>query len=89
MRLEPIGNIAFGIYKKSVVKPYGYVDIGQYQDKIIEIYTAKREDGSLLHKLYYIKNLAGEWLMSRLKYFYKGKCQRVINSRNFNKEFVG
>ena len=89
MRLEPIGNINFGIYKKTVAKPYGYVDIGQYQNKIIEIYNAKREDGSLLHKLYYIKNKAGEWLMSRLKYFYKGKCNRIINSRNFNSYYVG
>lgn len=88
MRLEPIGNINFGIYKHTIKKPYGYVDVGEYRDKVIEIYTAKREDNSLLHKLFYIKNKTGEWLMSRLKYFFNNKCQRVINSRNFNKEYV-
>ena len=89
MKLEPIGNINFGIYKQTIKKPYGYVDIGEYRDKIIEIYHSFNQvDGTLLHKLYYIKDKVEGWMRSKLKYYKNNRCDRVINSRKFETRYV-
>lgn len=89
MRLEPIGDINFGIYKKTINKPYGHVDIGEYRNHIIEIYTAQKSNGDLIHKLYYIKNQAGDWIKSKLKYFENNKCRRVVRSQKIETTYVG
>ena len=90
MHVGEINNsLNFGIYKKTIKKPYGSLDIGEYKGKIFDIYSANDEKGELLHKLYYVKNKAEEWVMTKLKYFKNNKCQRIVRSYNFAVHHVG
>lgn len=76
-------NINFGIYKKTIKKPYGTLDIGEYKDTVIEIYTAKEpQKNTLLHKLYYVSKKVGEWVETEFKSYKNGNCGKRVKSRN-------
>lgn len=81
MKIERIkNNTTFGIYKSTRKTYYGNVDNGVYKSKIIDIYTAYFPDGSLKHKLYYVTDLANNWIKSKLKFFKNNKCYHVARS---------
>lgn len=86
MNIEPIiqspYKINFGIYKGTHKTYYGYMDNGIYKNKNIDIYTAFNNDGSLKHKLYYVTDLARNWIKSKLKFFRGNKCYYIARSES-------
>ena len=80
MKVGAVSNINFGIYKGTRQTYYGFVDSGVYRDKIIDIYHAFYEDGTLKHKLYYVTDLARKWIKSKLKFFRDKKCYYTARS---------
>lgn len=85
MRIQPVDNISFGIYKNTnkTVRDYGTVicDTGIFKDKKIEIYSMFDKSGKLEHKLYYVSQMLN-WLKSKLVYFSNGKKWKVLKSEN-------
>lgn len=83
MKIQPIpqNSPTFGIYLKTTPKYYGYITHGVYRGYPIDIYNAYN-NGLLRHKLYYVKNAAGNWLKSKLKVYDKGKCVGVARAKN-------
>jgi hypothetical protein len=83
MKIQPIQNVSFGIYKNTTktVRDYGTVicDTGIYKDKKIEIYSAFGNNGKLEHKLYYVSQMM-KWLKSKLVYFSNNKKWKTIKS---------
>ena len=76
MKIKPLNtyNPTFGIYLKTIPKPYGHIVHGSYKGNIIDVHNAFNDDNGLLrHKLYYVKNAAGNWLKSKLKFYKDGK----------------
>ena len=77
--------ISFGIYKQTKISDSGYRkvvrDIGIVNNKKIDIYNAY-EDGTLVHKLYYLSDLVGNWIKSKLKYITNGKVSKTVRSEN-------
>lgn len=80
MKIQPINNTSFGIYKGTRQTYYGYVDSGVYRDKAIDIYNSFNDNGTLKHKLYYVSDLARNWLKSKLKFFRDNKCYYTARS---------
>lgn len=84
MKIQPTENINFRCHKATTQKlrDYGKVikDTGFINGKKLEIYSAYSYDGQLMHKLYYLADNLGNWLKSKLKYYEKGKCYKVIRS---------
>jgi hypothetical protein len=80
MKIQPINNTSFGIYKGTRKTYYGFVDSGTYKDKNIDIYHAFNEDETLKHKLYYITDNVGKWIKSKLKFFKNDKCYYIARS---------
>jgi len=84
MKINRIDNISFGIYKntKSTIHKFGKVetDMGIVNNKKIEIYNAYGTNGKLEHKLYYLQDLLGNWLKSKLVYFSNGKKWKTLKS---------
>ena len=72
MKPRPIDSVSFGIYLKTRKTGYGQCDYGIFRNKNIEIYTAK-ENGSLLHKLFYVSDAVRNFIKSKLIYFENGK----------------
>lgn len=83
MLIQPIqkNNPTFGVYLKTIKKPYGKVDIGIYKGHSIEIYTAY-DKMSIRHKLYYVKDKTGKWLKSRLDFYINGKKTSTARADN-------
>lgn len=83
MRIQPIqqNNTSFGIYKVTKMTSYGNRVTGLINGYKLDVYTAK-EDGELIHKLYYLTDKAGNWIKSKLKYYKGGSVVKVINSEN-------
>lgn len=88
MIIQPIppNNPTFGIYLKTTPKYYGYVMHGLFKNNYIDIYTVY-EDNLLKHKLYYVKNNAGNWIKSKLKSYHKGKLVGQSRSEYVRKDF--
>jgi hypothetical protein len=68
---RPIDSVNFGIYLKTRKTSYGQCDYGIYKNKNIEIYTAK-ENGKLIHKLFYVSDAVRNFIKSKLIYFENG-----------------
>ena len=81
MQIQPIqpNNPSFGIYKVTKVTSYGNRETGFLNGHKLDVYTAK-EDGILVHKLYYLSDKFGNWIKSKLVYFENGKKVKVIKS---------
>ncbi len=71
MRTQPISPITFGIYLKTKKTNYGQCDYGIFKNNNIEIYTAK-ENGKLIHKLFYVSDAVRNFIKSKLVYFENG-----------------
>lgn len=86
MRIKPLNtyNSSFGIYLKTKPTRYGHVTSGKFKGNNIDVYTAY-ENGYLRHKLYYVKNAAGNWLKSKLKFYYKGEYVGQARAENVGK----
>ena len=86
MKIEPIpkSNISFGIYKGTRHTHYGKCEYGIYKNKNIEIYFDNQDKT----KLYYISDLARNWIKSKLVYFQEG-VKRIVRSSNgkFNEHY--
>jgi len=83
MKIQPIpqNSPTFGIYIKTTPKYYGHITHGAFKGNTIDIYTAY-EGSWIRHKLYYVKNNAGNWVKSKLKSYHKGKCVGVARAKN-------
>ena len=81
MQVQPIqpNNPPFGVYKVTKMTSYGKRETGFINGCKLDIYTAK-EDGKLVHKLYYLADKAGKWVKSKLVLFANGKKVRVIKN---------
>lgn len=65
------------------LRDYGKVicDTGYINGKKLEIYSAYSREGKLLHKLYYLADMVGNWIKSKLKYYDEsGKVYKVVRS---------
>ncbi len=71
MKPQPISPVSFGVYLRTRKTSYGQCDYGVFRNKNIEIYTAK-ENGSLLHKLFYVSDAVRNFIKSKLIYFENG-----------------
>ena len=84
MFITGISAVSFGIYQNThkVTRDWGTLitDTGILKDKKIEIYNAYNKNGKLEHKLYYLQNLLGNWLKSKLVYFSNGKKYKTLCS---------
>lgn len=80
MKIQPINNTSFGIYKSTRKTYYGFVDSGMYKDINIDIYHAFNDNGTLKHKLYYVTDLTRNWIKSKLKFFRDNKCYYIARS---------
>ena len=72
MKPRPIDSVSFGIYLRTRKTSYGQCDYGIFKNNNIEIYTAK-ENGSLLHKLFYVSDAVRNFIKSKLICFENGK----------------
>lgn len=83
MYIKPIppSNPTFGIYLKTTPKHYGHITHGVFKGNSIDIYTAY-EGSWIRHKLYYVKNSAGNWIKSKLKSYYRGKLVGQARAEN-------
>ena len=83
MKIQPTqkNNLNFGIYKVTQMTRYGKRDTGLINGYKLDIYTAK-EEGELVHKLYYLADNLGNWVKSKLKFYKGNKVVKVINSEN-------
>lgn len=71
MKPNPISPVSFGIYLRTRKTSYGQCDYGIYKNNNIEIYTAK-ENGKLIHKLFYVSDAVRNFIKSKLIYFENG-----------------
>ena len=71
MKPQPISPVSFGVYLRTRKTSYGQCDYGVFRNENIEIYTAK-ENGSLLHKLFYVSDAVRNFIKSKLIYFENG-----------------
>lgn len=65
------------------LRDYGKVikDTGFIYGKKLEIYSAYSREGKLLHKLYYLADMVGNWIKSKLKYYDEdGKVYKIVRS---------
>ena len=76
MKPNPISPVSFGIYLRTRKTSYGQCDYGVYKNNNIEIYTAK-ENGKLLHKLFYVSDAVRNFIKSKLIYFENQK-KRIL-----------
>lgn len=67
MKVQPIDNVNFRIYKGSKVKPYGNYMWGEYKGKKIEVFDAYKNNQKLI---YVSENL--RFLKSKLIYWLEG-----------------
>lgn len=67
MKIQPIDNIKFGIYKGSKKKPYGDYMWGEYKGYKIEIFDAYKHN----QKLIYVSKLMN-FVKSKLTYWQDG-----------------
>lgn len=85
MFISAINTISFGIYQntRKVTRDWGTLitDTGKTKDKKIEIFNAYNKQGRLEHKLYYLQDLVGNWLKSKLVFFSEaGKKYKTLYS---------
>ena len=78
MRIDTSSQISFGIYKNTRVTSYGQCVSGVFRNKNIEIYSAK-EDGRLIHKLFYVSDSVRNFIKSKLIYFENGN-KKIVRS---------
>lgn len=74
-------NPTFGIYLKTTPKYYGHITHGAFKGHSIDIYNAYN-NGLLRHKLYYVKNAAGNWIKSKLKFYHNGEFVGQARAEN-------
>ena len=84
MKLQPTNPVNFGIYQQTKITRYGKIDKGIINGKKLDIYTSY-ENGKVKHRLYYLTDLAGNWIKSKLKYFDDKGELKTIRSTNYGK----
>lgn len=85
MKLEPISSNTFGLNKQTKImytKPYTKIitDTVKLANGKKILYSKTYEGNTLTSKLSYLKNAAGEWVKSRLRYYKGGKVVKTLNS---------
>ena len=70
-------NPSFGIYKSTVITPYGKRVEGKYKDYNISIFDDKVEKA----KMFYITDKFQNWVKYKLIYQQNGKKHKVIKTR--------
>lgn len=84
MNIQPISNISFNCRKGSIerIRDYGKVvqETGIINGKKLDIYYAYDKEGNLIHKLYYLADLTGNWIKSKLKYYKGRQVVKVVRS---------
>ena len=83
MKTQIITPISFGIYKNTKITSYGERIRGNLNGYQIDIYTAKNEDKSIKHKLFYVSK-AGKWIKSKLNYYKNNILEKVIRGQSGN-----
>lgn len=68
MKIQPIDNTKFGIYKKTVFTTYGHKNFGEYKGKNITIYY----DTERNVKMFYVTDAMRNWIKSKLIYIQDG-----------------
>ena len=68
MKVQPVDNINFKIYKGSKKRPYGEYHWGEYKEQKIEIYDAHK----FSQKLIYISDKFKNFIKSKLTYWQDG-----------------
>lgn len=84
MYIQPIGtqtNTSFKIYKKTRLTDFGQCVYGTYKNQNIEVYS-KKENGNLIHKLFYVSDCVRRFIKSKLIYFENGKKRVLRGERN-------
>lgn len=70
------------------IRDYGKViqDTGIFKGYKLDVYSAYSREEKLVHKLYYLSDIVGNWIKSKLKYYGKnGKCYKTIWSKKDDK----
>ena len=91
MHILPILNINFGVRVTPKIRDYGdrkvIQETGIINNKKLDIYYAYNQDKKLEHKLFYLSDLVGNWIKSKLQYFNKdGKVIKSLHSENTKKK---
>lgn len=86
MKLEPISSNTFGLNKQTKImytKPYTKIitDTVKLANGKMILYSKTYEGNTLTSKLSYLKNAAGEWVKSRLRYYKGGKVVKTLDSQ--------
>lgn len=84
MKIQPIEtqtNPSFKIYKKTRITDFGQCVYGVFKNQNIEVYS-KKEDGKLIHKLFYVSDCVRRFIKSKLIYFENGKKKILRCARN-------
>ena len=86
MKLEPISSNTFGLNKQTKImytKPYTKIitDTVKLANGKRILYSKTYEGNTLTSKLSYLKNAAGEWVKSRLRYYKGGKVVKTLDSQ--------
>ena len=86
MKLEPISSNTFGLNKQTKImytKPYTKIitDTVKLANGKKILYSKTYEGNTLTSKLSYLKNAAGEWVKSRLRYYKGGKVVKTLDSQ--------
>lgn len=89
MKLEPISSNTFGLNKQTKImytKPYTKIitDTVKLANGKRILYSKTYEGNTLTSKLSYLKNAAGEWVKSRLRYYKGGKVVKTLDSVSSN-----
>lgn len=82
MKIQPV---SFKCHTNTTerLRDYGKViqDTGIFKGYKLDIYSAYSREGKLLHKLYYLSDIVGNWIKSKLKYYDEsGKCFKTVRS---------
>lgn len=70
-------NPSFGVYKGTIITPYGKRTEGKYKDYNISIFDDKVENA----KMFYITDKFQNWIKYKLIYQQNGKKRKVVNTR--------
>ena len=86
MKIESINSYqpSFKVWKGTTktVRDYGTIicDKGEINGKKIEIFSSYSKQNKLEHKLYYLSDMACNWLKSKLVYFSGKKKYKIVRS---------
>ena len=86
MKIKPLNtyNPSFGVYVNTKPTWYGYVTHGIFKNQSIDVYNAF-ENRKIRHKLYYVTDMANNWIKSKLKFYHNGEFVGQARAENVGK----